>query len=242
MGVPGSGKGTQAKKIAKKYNYGHISTGDLLRALDADSNGDSEDKKRLAQMKAGKLVSDDLIYKLAFREMDKYLDAGKGVVLDGAIRNVDQAKKYQEYFAGKKLGNEVMVIEVALSDESSYNRLTKRKICPACGFILPYSSENELKTDCPECGGKMIVRPDDNPETIKKRIVEQGNQAIKLILDFYNKLGVLVRVDGEPPIEEVEKMIGEKLGTACPPGLARPARLPPALFRKAKRAGQRSHG
>ena len=96
MGVPGSGKGTQAKKIAQKYGYGHISTGDLLRALDADANGNPEDKQKLAEMKSGKLVSDDLIYKLAFQEMDKYLDAGQGVVLDGAIRNVEQAKKYQE--------------------------------------------------------------------------------------------------------------------------------------------------
>lgn len=207
MGVPGSGKGTQAKKIAKKYNYGHISTGDLLRALDNNQNADPEDKNKLAEMKAGRLVADDLIYKLAFREMDKYLDADKGVVLDGAIRNVGQAKKYQEYFVGKKLENEVLVIEVVLSDESSYNRLTKRKVCSSCGLILPYSQENELKIDCPDCNAKLIVRVDDNPETIKKRIVEQGNQAIRPILDYYNKLGVLVRVDGEPAIGEVERGI-----------------------------------
>lgn len=211
MGVPGSGKGTQAKKIAKKYNYGHISTGDLLRTLNADQNGDPEDKKKLADMKAGRLVSDDLIYKLAFREMDRHLDVGKGVVLDGAIRNVDQAKKYQEYFVGKKLEKEVVVIEVALSDESSYNRLTKRKVCPVCGFILPYSPENELKTDCPECNAKLIIRADDNPETIKKRIVEQGNTAIKPILDYYDAMGLLVKVDGEPVIVEVEREIEEKL-------------------------------
>ena len=207
MGVPGSGKGTQAKKIAKKYNYGHISTGDLLRALDADASADMEDKKRLAEMKAGRLVADDLIYKLAFREMDKYLGTNRGVVLDGAIRNVEQAKKYQEYFIGKKLDSEVLVVEVALSDESSYNRLTRRKVCPVCGFILSYSPENELKMDCPECNAKLIIRADDNPETIKKRIAEQGNQAIKPILDYYADLGLLVKVDGEPEIGEVEREI-----------------------------------
>ncbi|MBI5222483.1 MAG: nucleoside monophosphate kinase [Candidatus Magasanikbacteria bacterium] len=207
MGVPGSGKGTQAKKIAAKYGYGHISTGDLLRALDADANADQEDKKKLAEMKAGRLVADELIYKLAFKEMDRYLDAGKGVVLDGAIRNVEQAKKYQEYFESKKLENEILVIEVALSDESSYNRLTKRKVCSTCGFILPYSPENELKTACPDCGGKLVIRSDDNPETIRKRIVEQGNQAIKPILDYYAGLGLLVKVDGEPVIGEVEREI-----------------------------------
>ena len=211
MGVPGSGKGTQAKKIAQKYNYGHISTGDLLRALDVDVNADPEDKKELAEMKAGRLVADDLIYKLAFREIDKYFGNNQGVVLDGAIRNVEQAKKYQEYFIGKKLENEVLVIEVALSDESSYNRLTKRKVCFSCGFILPYSPENELKMDCPECNAKLIIRADDNPETIKKRIVEQGNQAIKPILDYYAGIGLLVKVDGEPVIGEVEKEIEKML-------------------------------
>mgnify|MGYP001608481406 CR=1 FL=1 len=157
------------------------------------------------------MVADELIYKLAFAEMNEYLDVNKGVVLDGAIRNVEQAKKYQEYFVGKKLADEALVVEVALSDESSYNRLTKRKVCPACGFILPYSPENELKTDCPDCGAKLIIRSDDNPETIRKRIVEQGNQAIKPILDYYENLGLLVKVDGEPAIEDVEREIEEKL-------------------------------
>ena len=211
MGVPGSGKGTQAKKIAQKYNYGHISTGDLLRALDADANGDLEDKQKLAEMKSGKLVSDELIYKLAFKEMDKYLDAGKCVVLDGAIRNIEQAKKYQEYFVNKNLQDEVVVLEIKLSDETSFNRLTKRKLCKSCGYIIPYSQENEKKITCEKCGGELYVRSDDNPETARKRVVEQGNSAIGPILDFYRALGTLVSVDGEPSIVDVEKEIEEKL-------------------------------
>lgn len=210
MGVPGSGKGTQARKLVGRYDLAHISTGDLLRALDKDPNANLEDKQKLADMKAGKLVADDLIYKLAFQAMDKFLDAGKGVLLDGAIRNLEQAKKYQEYFVNKGLQNEILVIEIALSDETSFNRLTRRKICPTCGYILPYSLENESKFDCPECGGKLIVRDDDNPESAKKRIEEQGNKAIKPILDYYRDLGVLQTVDGEIDIEAVDVEI-EKL-------------------------------
>ncbi len=207
MGIPGSGKGTQARKLVAKYNYGQISTGDLLRALGNDENADPEDKQKLADMKAGKLVADDLIYKLAFAEMDKYLDAGKGIILDGAIRNLEQAKKYQEYFASKNLTDDVIVVEVALSDETSFNRLTKRKICPSCGFILPYSPDNEKKLKCPECDGELIVRSDDNPEIAKQRIVEQGNTAIISILDYYRDLGILETVDGELSIDEVDKEI-----------------------------------
>ncbi|MBT4120843.1 MAG: AAA family ATPase [Candidatus Magasanikbacteria bacterium] len=211
MGVPGSGKGTQARKLVEKYNYGQISTGDLLRALGSDKNADEQDKQKLADMKAGKLVSDDLIYKLAFAEMDKYLDSDRGIILDGAIRNLEQAKKYQEYFASKKLIEEVLAIEVALSDETSFNRLTKRKICPSCGFILPYSPDNEKKAKCPECDGELIVRSDDNPETAKQRIAEQGNNAIGPILDYYRDLEILQTVDGELSIDEVDEKISDIL-------------------------------
>ena len=145
MGVPGSGKGTQARKLVERYHYSQISTGDLLRALEKDENADKQDKQKLADMKAGKLVSDDLIYKLAFAEMDKNLDTNQGIILDGAIRNIKQAKKYQEYFEKKGLIDEIIVIEIALSDETSFNRLTKRKICPSCGFILPFSPDNEKR-------------------------------------------------------------------------------------------------
>lgn len=207
MGVPGSGKGTQARLLAKRHNYGHISTGDLLRALDADQNADLEDKKMLADMKAGKLVPDALIYKLAFAEIEEYLNKNQGVVLDGAIRNVEQAEKFQEFFINKGVADEVMAIEIKLSDESSWNRLAKRKICPSCGFILPYSLENELKKQCPECGGGLIIRKDDNPETIKQRIAEQGNTAIKPILDYYRAIGLLVTIDGEVNIDSVDEEI-----------------------------------
>jgi len=207
MGVPGSGKGTQARKLVGRYDLAHISTGDLLRALDKDPQADPIDKQKLAEMKAGKLVADDLIYKLAFSAIDKNLEAGKGVLLDGAIRNLEQAKKYQEYFVSKGLENEILVIEIALSDETSFNRLTRRKICPNCGFILPYSLENESKFDCPECGGKLIVRDDDNPEAAKKRIAEQGNAALRPILDYYRDLKVLQTVDGEVDIDKVDEEI-----------------------------------
>jgi adenylate kinase len=207
MGVPGSGKGTQAKKIAEKYNYGHISTGDLLRALDADKNADPEDKQMLADMKAGKLVSDKLIYKLTFREIEKYLNQDKGVVLDGAIRNLDQAKQYQDFFASKNVADEVLVIEVALSDKESFDRLTKRRMCVACGEIIPWIPATYDLTSCPKCGGEIKPRQDDKEEVVKKRIVEQGNGAIAGILNYYEGLNVLKRVDGALPIEEVEKEI-----------------------------------
>lgn len=207
IGPPGSGKGTQAKKIAAKYNYGHISTGDLLRALDTDPNGDLVDKQMLVEMKSGKLVPDTLIYKLAFTAIRKYLDNGQGVVLDGAIRNIAQAEAYQKFFIENGWRNEVQAIEVALDDEESFNRLTKRRICEACGEIIPWLPTTRDFTVCPKCGGSLVTRSDDDESVIRKRIVEQGNTALKPILDYYANLNLLQKVDGMKDIDEVKEDI-----------------------------------
>lgn len=211
IGGPGSGKGTQAKKIAEKFNYGHISTGDLLRALAKDENANPDDKQKLNDMKAGKLVADDLIYKLAFAEMDKFLDSGIGVVLDGAIRNPKQAEIYQEYFVNKNLDDEVIAVEIALSDEESFNRLAKRRMCVRCGAIIPWLEATKDLSECPDCGGKLEIRADDNEETIRQRIQDQGNKALKPIVEYYESLGILKKVNGSKTITEVEEQIDELL-------------------------------
>lgn len=211
VGPPGSGKGTQAQRIVAKNGYGHISTGDLLRALDADPSGNTEEKQALSDMKDGKLVADWLIYRLAFREIDKYLEKDTGVVLDGAIRNEEQAKKYQEFFAGKGLDGEVEVVEVALTDEESFNRLTKRRVCKQCGELIPYLESTKDLDACPKCDGELVVRADDDENVIKERIEKQGNKSMKEILEYYNELGILKKVNGMGTIEEVEKEISEVL-------------------------------
>lgn len=211
IGPPGSGKGTQAKRLAAKRNYGHISTGDLLRALAGDSAAPAEDKQALENMKSGALVADGLIYKLAFRAMDKFLDADAGVVLDGAIRNVEQAQKYQEYFEQKNLAGEVLAIEVALTDEESFNRLTKRRMCANCGEIIPWLESTKDLAACPKCGGELVFRADDNEQVIKERIQKQGNEALAPIVGYYDSLGLLEKVDGMKSIDEVEKEIASAL-------------------------------
>lgn len=204
LGVPGSGKGTQARLLARDLGMVQISTGDLLRALETNPNADATDLQKLADMKAGRLVADELIYKLAFAEISKNIEAGKAVVLDGAIRSVVQAKAYDEFFASRGWGDEVMVLELAMSDELSVARLTKRRVCKACGHIMPYSLENEKLTACPNCGGELIVRSDDNEETIMKRIAEQGNAKVRPVADYYAETGRLVQVDGSRDIAVVD--------------------------------------
>ncbi|PIR73927.1 MAG: adenylate kinase [Candidatus Magasanikbacteria bacterium CG10_big_fil_rev_8_21_14_0_10_47_10] len=207
LGIPGSGKGTQARLLAQRNGYVHISTGDLLRQLAQNASADPSDVRKLADMKSGKLVADDLIYKLAFSAIRSALAAGQGVILDGAIRSVEQAQAFDDFFKGNDMQSEVMVIEITLSDETAYKRLTKRKVCVSCGHIIPYSPDNERLTTCSECGGQLQVRADDTPDTIEKRIAEQGNSMLAPIVSYYQAAGVLRQVDGERQISEVDEKV-----------------------------------
>lgn len=181
MGIPGSGKGTQAEKLIEQYGYAHVSTGDLLRALDANPDADPADKQALADMKAGKLVADDLIYKLAFTAIKEAIAAGKGVILDGAIRTVDQAKAYHTFFEEEELTEDILVLEVAITDDMSFERLADRG------------------------------RADDTPEILQQRIAEQGNSVLQPILSYYDNLGMLKRIDGTKTIEDVAAEIDHVL-------------------------------
>lgn len=211
IGPPGSGKGTQAKKIAEKYNYRHISTGDLLRALALQPQLNATEKEAVAQMKAGNLVSDNLIYKLVFDKIEADIAAGRGVVLDGAIRNLEQANGFQKFFAKKKLEDEILALEIYLSDEDSFNRLTKRRACSVCGEIVPWLSEFKKIKKCPKCGGELQIRQDDDVKIVKERIAKQGNNALAPLINFYQELGVLKKIDGNQTIEDVENDIGKVL-------------------------------
>jgi len=185
IGPPGSGKGTQAKKIAQKYNYAHLSSGDLLRVLAQKENLNDAEKEALIQMQAGRLVADDLIYQLVFSEIKKNIVQDKGVVLDGAIRNLEQARAFQNFFAEQNLTDKVLVLEINLNEKDSLARLTKRQILEA--------------------------RQDDEAEIIGRRIVQQGNAALAPIAKFYEDLGVLKKIDGNQTIEDVEKDVEKAL-------------------------------
>lgn len=210
MGPPGSGKGTQAKKIAQKYDYLHLSTGDLLRALADKTDLNADETTALEQIKVGTLVSDDLIFKLVFGKIESEIGSGRGVVLDGAIRTLNQAKEYQNFFTEKGWVDEVLVLEIALSDEESLNRLASRRVCSKCGEIIP-ASVHLVGSACPKCNGELVIREDDDVEIVKQRILKQGNKAMEPIIHFYKELGVLETVDGSQTIENVEKEIANIL-------------------------------
>lgn len=211
IGPPGSGKGTQAKKIAGKYDLRHLSSGDLLRALAKKENLGAEEKRALDLVRSGNLVPDTLIFKLIFPEILTNLEKKSGVALDGAVRTLEQAKEFQKFFKEKKIENLATAVEIKLSDRESFERLTKRRMCKACGEIVPWLPETKKITVCPKCGGELETRHDDNPAIIKERIAKQGNKALKPITDYYKKLGILRVINGSQSIEKVFEDIVKEL-------------------------------
>lgn len=208
IGPPGCGKGTQAKRLAKKHKYAHISTGDLLRALEHRDDLSDEEKLAITTMHAGKLVSDAMIYSIAFTSIEEHLKHHQGVVLDGAIRSREQAIEYHDFFENKGYTNEVAVLDILLSDEEAYTRLATRRLCADCKEIIPAKLVVDM---CPKCGGELIKRADDSSETVKHRIDAQGNKALKPIREWYKNKGVLVEVEGEHSIEQVAQAIDAAL-------------------------------
>lgn len=214
VGPPGSGKGTQAKKVATKYNYKHVSTGDLIRALSSDSDITEREKEILHNVNfEGQLAPDWFICGMVFREIERFLEQDEylGMVFDGAVRTLEQAQRINQFLETKDLISSSAVVGILISNEVAFNRLTKRRICSECRNIVPWSDLTKDLVKCDQCGGDLVVRPDDKEETIKIRIKEQGNTALAPILDYYRNLDLLIEIDGEKNIQEVEKLIEKSL-------------------------------
>ncbi len=199
LGAPGAGKGTQAKKIAAKYNIPHISTGDIFRA-NIKANTELGQKAK-TYMDQGLLVPDELVVDLV---MDRFAqdDAKDGYVLDGFPRTIPQAQALDEAIskAGEKLD---YAINVDVPDENIIHRMSGRRACVACGgtYHTKYIP-TKVEGICDVCGGKLILREDDKPETVKKRLDVYHEQTQPLI-DYYENSGILRNVDGTVDMEIV---------------------------------------
>ena len=199
LGAPGAGKGTQAKQIAAKYEIPHISTGDIFRAN--IKNGTELGKKAKEYMDQGMLVPDELTCDLV---MDRIAqdDCEKGFVLDGFPRTIPQAEALTN--ALTKIGQSMdYAIDVDVPDENIVNRMGGRRACVGCGatYHLVYAP---TKTEgiCDTCGAELILRDDDKPETVQKRLRVYHDQTQPLI-DYYKNQKVLKSVDGTQAMEKV---------------------------------------
>ena len=208
LGAPGAGKGTQAIKIAEKYSIPHISTGDIFRAN--IKNNTELGKKAKTYMDQGLLVPDELVVDLVVDRVNQE-DCQNGYVLDGFPRTIPQAEALDV-----ALGNMKQTIDFAINvevpDENIVNRMSGRRACVACGATYHVVYAPTKKEDvCDQCQGNLILRDDDKPETVQKRLNVYHEQTQPLI-DYYTSKGILKEVDGTVDIADVFGSIIQILG------------------------------
>ncbi len=208
LGAPGAGKGTQAKKIAEKYQIPHISTGDIFRAN--IKNGTELGNKAKTYMDQGLLVPDELTCDLVVDRIQQD-DCANGYVLDGFPRTIPQAEALTQ--ALTKLNSKIdYAINVEVPDSNIVHRMGGRRACLACGctYHVEYNAP-KVEGICDVCGAKLVLRDDDKPETVQKRLDVYHDQTQPLI-EYYTKAGVLVEVDGTKDIDDVFEDITKILG------------------------------
>ncbi len=207
LGAPGAGKGTQAKLIAEKYQIPHISTGDIFRAN--IKNNTELGKKAKEYMDQGLLVPDELTCDLVVDRISQP-DAQNGYVLDGFPRTIPQAEALTNALNAR--GEAIdFAIDVEVPDENIVNRMGGRRACLACGatYHVVYAAPAK-EGICDKCGKELVLRDDDKPETVKKRLDVYHAQTQPLI-DYYQKAGVLYELDGTKEIDEIFASIQEVL-------------------------------
>jgi adenylate kinase len=207
LGAPGAGKGTQAKKIAQEFGIPHISTGDIFR--ENIKNNTQLGIKAKEYIDQGLLVPDELVMDLIIDRF-KANDCKDGYVLDGFPRTIYQAEALDKKLKNK---NESIdhVINIEVSDELIVRRMSGRRACLNCGRTYHIKTlKPKVEDICDYCNTKLVLRDDDKPETVKKRLQVYHEQTQPLI-DYYNQKGLLRSMDGTKDIEVLYKEIMDLL-------------------------------
>ena len=208
LGAPGAGKGTQAAVLCEHFGIPTISTGNMIR--EALKNGTEMGLKAKSFMDEGKLVPDEVVIGIVKERLSQD-DCSKGFILDGFPRTIPQAEALD---AALEKINEKMdyAIDVDVPDENIVNRMSGRRACLNCGATYHLISiPPKVEGICDRCGSEIVLREDDKPETVQKRLKVYHEQTQPLI-DYYKNQGILKSVDGTQPMDEVFKAIVTILG------------------------------
>jgi adenylate kinase len=204
LGAPGAGKGTQAELLVSKLSIPAISTGNMLR--EAIANGTDLGKQVKQYMDGGLLVPDELILGIV-AERVKEPDCANGFILDGVPRTLAQAESLDA--KGVRIDH---VVSIEIDDAVIESRMTGRRVCAKCGASF-HIAANPPRTDgiCDQCGAELIIRKDDAPETVRKRL-EVYHEATEVLKDYYSKAGKLRIVEGNQSIEGANRDILVAIG------------------------------
>jgi adenylate kinase len=209
MGRSGCGKGTQAKLLKKELGFDYVSSGDLIRARMSEKDFFGQKLKKVVNQ--GDLAPTFLISQL-WTEKIKEIKAKsnlRGLIIDGSPRSLLEAELMDDIFNWVEW-TKIKVILLDISDQGAFDRLTKRRICKKCGRLIPWVGDFRSMKVCDKCGGELITRTDDKPEAIRARL-DFYKKDVQPAVDYYQRQGKLVKVNGEQSIEgvyrEVERMI-----------------------------------
>lgn len=199
LGAPGAGKGTQAEKIVDKFGIPAISTGNILRA--ALKEGTEMGLKAKTYMEAGQLVPDDVVIGI-IKDRLKEKDCENGFILDGFPRTIPQAQALED--AGIVIDK---VLDIEVPDEKITARMSGRRVCAKCAnsYHMLYKKP-KVEGVCDACGGELIQRKDDAPETVQARLKEY-HEMTEPLKDFYSDLGKLVIVEGQEEVADTTALV-----------------------------------
>ncbi|MBQ8893136.1 MAG: adenylate kinase [Clostridia bacterium] len=203
LGAPGAGKGTQAENISGRYEIPTISTGNMIRA--AIHNGTELGKQAESLINAGKLVPDEVVIGM-IRERLAEDDCKNGFILDGFPRTIPQAE------ALEKMGINIdMALSIEVADEKIVQRMSGRRVCPACGMTYHVDFKpSEDNKHCNECKTELIIRKDDHPDTVLDRL-KTYHETTEPLKAFYDARGKLVMVEGREELAETTKATFEAI-------------------------------
>ena len=204
LGAPGAGKGTQAELLVKKLSIPAISTGNMLR--EAMANGTELGKQAKQFMDEGSLVPDELILGIVADRVAQP-DCQNGFILDGVPRTLAQAEALEA--KGVKIDH---VVSIEVDDSEIEGRMTGRRVCGKCGACYHVvANPSKMEGICDLCGGELVIRKDDAPETVRKRL-EVYHETTEVLKEFYGKLGRLRLVEGSQSIEGANEDILKAIG------------------------------
>lgn len=208
LGPPGAGKGTQARLLTAKFDVAHVSAGDLLRQAVADGSEWGQTAKSI--MAQGALVPDSVVIEIIEKRL-RQPDCADGYILDGFPRTLRQAEALSDVL--KMLHAPLdQVISLEVSEDDLVSRLAGRRVCRACGSMFHVDTKPTVRIGvCDNCGDQLFQRDDDKEDTIRHRLRVYREQTEPLIA-YYNKMGLLRRIDGHGTIEEIARRIHRALG------------------------------
>lgn len=210
-GAPGSGKGTQAKRLVDKFGFAHIATGDLVREVARSIDPADELAKAFRErMEAGIPQPDDAILELVRRKL-RSCDLSDGLLFDAFPLSVPQAEGLEVMVTEFGLGLPFAAL-IAISKEEAVQRISKRRFCASCHASYLPQSPNYALGKCAECGGSLITRSDDQPKVVAKRYDEYVGR-LKGIEAFYRERSAFAEINGEQPIEDVFRDLTSALET-----------------------------